>query len=88
MKSDEHKPSGPFEKYQHHPPGEVWVQSDLKGLHRSHCLCYACQLFFPHNRAKNCKLANALYDFCIEHNMTTPVWECPAFVPPEETEGE
>ena len=65
--------------YLHHDTA-VHVQPHLKGRHREHCLCFSCALFTPDNRAFNCKIANELYALCVEHSVTTPVWECPHFV--------
>ena len=61
---------------------KVWVKKDLKGKHREHCLCFDCDLFHPNpeGREENCPIANELYDFCVKHGMTTPVWECPNFI--------
>lgn len=64
--------------YEHHGK-EVKVQEHLKGRHREHCLCYTCVEFKPEDREANCPIANALYAICVEHNVATPVWECPKF---------
>ena len=70
--------------YEHHG-AEVSVREDLKGMHRDNCLCYQpCGRFNPENRAQNCKIANALFDNCVEFNVVTPVYECPAFITPED----
>ena len=67
-----------YEQYEHH--GEkVWVQSDLKGKHLEHCLCFSCTQFLPGAPETNCPKANLLYAVCIETGMTTPVFECPDF---------
>lgn len=66
-------------QYEHHGAA-VWVDSDLKGRHRQHCLCYACQRFQPETREGNCPLANQVHALCVEHNLTLPVWECPQFM--------
>jgi len=65
--------------YRHHD-GNVWVRTDLKGLHRDHCLCYECQRFHPKNRERNCRIANVLYALNVAWNMVTPVWECSEFI--------
>ena len=70
-----------FEQYVHHNE-RVWVRSDLKGQHREHCLCYSCHGFHP-GTARNCTLAQELYEFDVKHGVTTPVWECPLFVAAE-----
>lgn len=67
-----------FEKYVHHGV-EVSVQTNLKGKHREHCLCYSCDLFKP-GQSDNCSKANRLYQLCVEENMVTPVYECNEFV--------
>jgi hypothetical protein len=66
-----------FITYKHHGL-EMWVREDLKGTHRDHCLCYSCDKFFP-GRSENCPIAQALYQFDIAHNLTTPVFECVEF---------
>jgi len=68
----------PFENYVHHG-AEVWVRTTDKGNHREHCLCDKCVLFKPDEREHSCPTANALYALCVEHNIVTPVWECPNF---------
>ena len=67
-----------FEQYDHHK-AKVWVRSDLKGLHRSHCLCFHCKRLDLTNKSNNCRIAAKLYELCCEFNLTTPVFECPAF---------
>lgn len=69
--------------YRDGPTAHVFVQEELKGKHRDHCLCFqGCQSFKP-GTPENCPLAEELYQFCVRNNMTTPVWECPVFVAPE-----
>jgi hypothetical protein len=63
-----------IEKYMHHG-AEVSVQTELKGKHRAHCLCYGCEHFKP----GQCVIAEAVYANCVAHNIVTPVWECPKF---------
>lgn len=58
---------------------EVFVRSDLKGKHREYCLCFACSFFKP-DTTKNCQRAQRLYEYDVEWDMVTPVWECPDFV--------
>ena len=67
-----------IERYVHHGR-EVAVDSDLKGKHRSHCLCFICDRFNP-GASDNCPIAQKLYGLCVEHNLVTPVYECPDFV--------
>ena len=67
-----------YEKYIHHG-NEVWVRTDLKGKHRECCLCFSCSKLNINDRAKNCPVANALYDNCVKFCVVTPVLECPAF---------
>jgi len=64
-------------QYKHHGK-TVWVREDLMGKHREHCMCYKCEKFHP-NEPNNCPIAQELYSFCVRHDMTTPVWECPEF---------
>ena len=70
----------PYRLYQHWPSAPlVWVDAELKGKHRDHCLCFSCNRFSPDDREKNCPRANLLYSFCVLMDMTTPVYECPEF---------
>ena len=63
------------EKCVHHGV-EVSVISEVKGLHRQHCLCHQnCKHFKP-NTPENCEIAQANYELCVKHNLTTPVYEC------------
>ena len=72
---------GKIIKYFHHGPGvPISVDSDLKGKHREHCLCWQCGLFYPEDREKNCPIASTLYALNVLLNIVTPVWECPEFV--------
>ena len=64
--------------YEHHGK-MVAVEESNKGKHRENCLCWKCSKFTPDNRETNCPIANKLYAICCEHNVTTPVWECPDF---------
>lgn len=68
-----------YEQYDHHGR-RVWVRSDLKGRHREHCLCFSCALFKPERREQNCKIANSVFEVCVQFGLCTPVFECPAFV--------
>jgi hypothetical protein len=65
--------------YLHH--GEyVYVDEDLKGKHREHCLCWRCYKFTPENRDTNCKIASLNFANCELNNLVSPVWECPVFI--------
>ena len=55
----------------------VWVDEELKGLHRDYCLCYSCDKFFPDSVEANCKTAKAVYQLCVAEGLVLPVWECP-----------
>lgn len=65
-------------KYVHHGR-EVSVRECLKGRHRDHCLCHQCKHLNIEEREKNCPAANRLYQFCVEENKVTPVFECADF---------
>lgn len=66
-----------FECYNHHGKS-VWVRTALRGRHRDHCLCFSCKQFLPASD-KNCPIAQAVYQACIDHHVVTPVWECHKF---------
>lgn len=57
----------------------VYVDEDLKGKHRSHCLCFRCTKFRPEDRENNCKIANLNYANCVLNDLVLPVYECPVF---------
>ena len=69
---------GKIIQYEHHGR-MVYVDEDLKGRHREHCLCFRCAKFHPEDRAKNCPIANLNYAMDVLLNLVTPVWECPEF---------
>jgi len=69
---------GKITGYLHHG-GYVFVDEELKGKHREHCLCFKCGLFKP-NTPENCKLANLNFANCQLNNMVLPVYECPKFI--------
>jgi hypothetical protein len=71
-----------IEQYEHHG-AMVFVDSDLRGKHREHCLCFKCGRFNPGIPEANCPTANLLYAVCIKCDITTPVYECPDFQAPE-----
>lgn len=63
----------------------VFVDEELKGRHRLHCLCWqGCKKFTPENRETNCKIANLVFALCQVAGLVLPVWECPEF---EEVKG-
>ncbi len=64
-------------QYTHHD-ALVYVDSELMGKHKEHCLCYKCCYFKP-GMANNCSIAQELYQICVKHNLVTPVYECPVF---------
>lgn len=66
-----------IERYVHHGK-EVAVDSELKGKHRSHCLCFTCGSFNP-GKPDNCPIAQRVYETCVEFNLVTPVYECPEY---------
>jgi hypothetical protein len=67
--------------YDHHGV-DVWVQKTLKGTHREHCLCFAPCMRFKPNTDDNCNIAQSNLELCKKHNIVTPVFECPKFLPP------
>ena len=71
--------SDKFVQYEHHGK-TVWVNAELKGLHREHCLCYQCLKFNPGTPEGNCPLANLNFAVVLQTGMVLPVWECPIFV--------
>ncbi len=70
--------SAKYVQYEHHGT-TVWVDASLKGKHREHCLCFACEKFRP-GTPENCPIAQATFENCVKFNTTTPVFECPEFV--------
>ena len=69
-----------IEQYEHH--GQVVsVDSELKGKHREHCLCFKCARFVADERERSCPMANALYALDVAFGTVTPVYECPEFIP-------
>jgi hypothetical protein len=63
-------------KYFHHNKN-MSVQKHLKGKHGKYCLCYQnCKFFSLDNPNLNCDIANKLFQFNIENNIVTPVFEC------------
>ncbi len=71
-----------IEQYDHHGK-EVSVMTELKGLHREHCLCYVCQKFEP-GSVNNCQIAQDLFQFCVKNHVVTPVYECHVFCEKED----
>ena len=68
-----------MERYIHYG-WNVWVDPELKGKHREHCLCYKCGRFAPATD-NHCPIANENFKFCQKYGMTTPVYECPWWEP-------
>lgn len=66
-----------FEQYDHHG-ATVWVQPELKGKHRDHCLCMVCDKLKP-GQPDNCPIAQATYENCVKFGTVTPMWECGKF---------
>jgi hypothetical protein len=69
---------GKIVKYTHNGR-DVFVDEALKGRHRDHCLCYQCAKFHPNDSERNCRIANALYELCVNQHLTAPVYECAIF---------
>lgn len=67
-----------YEQYEHHGE-QVWVDSELKGQHRNHCLCFKCDNFKP-STPDNCPIAQATFENCVKFNTVTPMYECPKFI--------
>lgn len=67
-----------FVKYTHHG-NDVWVNSELHGRHREHCLCYSCKKFDEKSMKKNCSISNRVFKLCVMEELVLPVWECPKF---------
>jgi hypothetical protein len=58
---------------------KVAVIEANKGKHRDNCLCFqGCGNYRPGTPA-HCPIAQALFEFDVEHDLTTPVWECPEY---------
>ena len=67
-------------RYTHHGK-VVYVQPELKGKHRDHCLCFqGCSRFIPENREENCPIANKVYKTAKKYGIVSPVWECPDYI--------
>jgi hypothetical protein len=67
-----------IERYEHHGV-MVAVSADLKGKHRSHCLCFqGCAKFKP-GESGHCPIAQATFENCAKFHTVTPVYECPEF---------
>ncbi len=69
-----------IETYKHHG-WTVFVDSELKGKHRDHCLCFKCDKFKP-NTSENCPIAQATFENCVRYGITTPMYECPEYEAP------
>lgn len=57
----------------------VYVQDELKGKHREHCLCHQHCIRFRPGCSNHCEIALALYAVCVKFSVTTPVYECPLY---------
>lgn len=68
-----------YEQYEHHGK-MMWVNSELKGKHRDHCLCFSCEKFHMVNPDKKCKIADRIFQSCVDCYVVTTIWECSAFV--------
>ena len=73
-------------EYEHHGV-QVKVQERLRGTHREACLCFLDCAEFKPGTDENCKRAALLFAFCCTFDMTTPVYECPAYHKEEKTDG-
>jgi hypothetical protein len=57
----------------------VSVQENLRGKHRSHCLCYQnCKHFKP-GQGDHCQIAKENYELCVKNRTTQVMWECPKY---------
>lgn len=74
---------GKVVEYLHHGK-KVYVDADLKGKHRSHCLCFRCAKFHPEDEENNCNTANLVFAIDVAFGIVTPVWECPEFLKKEQ----
>ena len=69
---------GKIIRYIHHDQNMA-VDSELKGKHKEHCLCYRCLYFWPEIPQKSCSVANILHNLNVTCGLVTPVWECTDF---------
>ncbi len=60
-----------------HHENQVWADEAAFGRHRRFCLCFRGCLNFKPGQPDNCPIAQKLYDFDVEHKLTTPVYGCP-----------
>ena len=65
-----------IESYNYRHGNIVFVDSELKGKHREHCLCYKCKRFKP-NTSENCIIAQDNFILCVRYKIVAPVYECP-----------
>lgn len=63
-----------------HHGKNVWGESGQLGKTRSHSLCFRCARLHP-GKDNNCPIAQELYELCIQHCLTTPVYSCPNWKP-------
>lgn len=74
-------------KYTGGGEAKVYAERDLISTHREFCLCWQdCQSFKP-GEPDNCPIANKLFALCVEHSLTTPVFECPVYKAPEDSDA-
>jgi hypothetical protein len=66
-----------------HGGREAYVREDLAGKHWEHSLCIKCDNYLR-NGAYGCAIATELMAFNLKTGTTTPMWECPDFVPEED----
>ena len=57
----------------------VFVDEELKGKHKEHCLCFRCRKFVPKDRELNCRIAELNFANCRLNALVLPVYECPEF---------
>jgi hypothetical protein len=70
-----------FIRFVHHNPDRpVVAREDLKGAHRSLCLCHQCTKLNVTGK-NNCPIAKEHFAWCIKNDTAAPVLECPEFIP-------
>ena len=69
---------GKIEVYQHHGT-PVFVDEELKGKHREHCLCFRGCVRFKPGMPENCPIAQDTFENCVKHDIVTPMYECPEY---------
>lgn len=61
----------------------VFVDSELRGKHREHGLCYNNCLDFKPGQPDNCEIAQSNYEQALKFGIVTPVYECPRYNNPD-----